>query len=90
MYENADPKVTVRCFVGSLRFASQVMNKMRRTGRREGMVQFGEKVSCPQKKEEMVLISRMTQRIFVGHHDETVVFLCATNRADVQNLDDVL
>ena len=66
------------------RVAAQVMNKMRigkdgktselrRTGRRwrKPMAQFGEKVWFRKNGEDGVssFASRMTQGIFVGHHD---------------------
>ena len=69
-----------------LRFAAQVMNKMkigkdgktsemRRTGRRwrKPLAQFGEKVWFRQIGEDGVssFASRMTQGIFVCHHDRT-------------------
>ena len=69
-----------------LRFAAQVMNKMRigkdektsemrRTGRRwrKPMAQFGEKVWFRKIGEDGVssFASRMTQGIFVGHHDRS-------------------
>ena len=68
------------------RFAAQVMNKMRigkdgktsevgRTGRRgrKPMAQFGKKVWFQKFGEDGVssFASRMTQGIFVGHHDRT-------------------
>ena len=73
------------------RIASQVMNKMsigkdgktselRRTGRRwrKPAAQFGEKVWFRKFGEDGVssFASRMTQGIFVGHHDRTGAVLC--------------
>ena len=75
------------------RFAAQVMNnmrigkdgktsEMRRTGRRwrKPMAQFGEKVWFRKIGEDGVssFASRMTQGIFVGHHDRTGAVLCVT------------
>ena len=75
------------------RFAEQVMNKMRigkdgktsdmrRTGRRwtKPMAQFGEKVWFRKIGQDGVrsFASRMTQGIFVGHHDRTGAVLCIT------------
>ena len=76
-----------------LRCAAQVMNKMRigkdgktsemrRTGRRwrQPMARFGEKVGFCKIGEDGVgsFASRMTQGIFVGHHDRTGAVLCMT------------
>ena len=73
------------------RFAAQVMNKiriskdgktseLRRTGRRwrKPMEQLGEKISFRKIGEDGVssVASRMTQGIFVGHHDRTGAVLC--------------
>ena len=72
------------------RFAAQVMNKMRIGKRRKGewneenwskpMAQFGEKVWFRKIGEDGVssFASRMTQEIFVGHHDRTGAVLCIT------------
>ena len=74
------------------RFAAQVMNKMRvgsdgktrelRTGRRwrKPMAQFGEEVWFRKIGEDGVssFASRMTQGIFVGHHDRTGAVLRIT------------
>ena len=75
------------------RFAAQVMNnmrigkngktsEMRRTGRRwrKPMAQFGEKVWFRKIGEDGVssFASRMTQGIFLGHHDRTGAVLCIT------------
>ena len=75
------------------RFAAQVMNKMRigkngktselrRTGRRwrKPVAQFGEKVWIRKFGEDCVSssVSRMTQGIFVGHHDRTGAVFCIT------------
>ena len=75
------------------RFVPQVMNKMRidkdgktsemrRTGRRwrKPMAQFGEKVRFRKIGQDCVntVASRMTQGIFVGHHDRTAAVLCIT------------
>ena len=83
-----------------LRFAAQVMNKnedrqrrektfeMRRIGRRwrKPMAQFGEKVWFRIIGEDGVssFASRMTQGIFVGHHDRTGAVLCITNNGVVR------
>ena len=81
------------------RFAAQVMNKMRigkdgktsgmrRTGRRwrKPMAQFGEKVWFRKIGEDGVssFASRMTQGIFVGHHDRTGALLCITKNGVVR------
>ena len=81
------------------RFAAQVMNKMRigkdgktsemrRTGRRwrKPMAQFGEKVWFCKIGEDGVssFASRMTQGIFVGHHDRRGAVLCITRNGVVQ------
>ena len=75
------------------RFAAQVMKNMRigidgktsdmrRTGRRwrKPMAQFGEKVLFRKIGEDGVssFASRVTQGIFVGHHDRTGTVLCIT------------
>ena len=77
-----------------LRFTAQVMNSMRigkdgktselkRTGRRwrKPMSQSGEKVWLRKIGEDGVssFASRMTQGIFVGHHDRTEAVLCITD-----------
>ena len=81
------------------RFAAQVMNKMRigkdgktsemrRTGRRwrKPRAQFGEKVWFRKIGEDGVssFASRMTQGIFVGHHDRTGAVLCITKNGVVR------
>ena len=81
------------------RFAAQVMNKMRigkdgktsemrRTGRRwrMPMAQFGEKVWFRKIGEDGVssFASRMTQGIFVGHHDRTGAVLRITKNGVVR------
>ena len=80
------------------RFAAQVMNKMRvgsdgktrelRTGRRwrKPMAQFGEKVWFRKIGEDGVssFASRMTQGIFVGHHDQTGAVLRITKNGVVR------
>ena len=81
------------------RFAAQVMDKMRigkdgktsemrRTGRRwkKPMAQFGEKVWFRKIGEDGVspFASRMTQGIFVGHHDRTGAVLCMTKSGVVR------
>ena len=81
------------------RFAAQVMNKMRidkdgmtsemrRTGRRrrKPITQFGEKVWFRKIGEDGVssFASRMTQGIFVGHHDRTGAVLCITKNGVVR------
>ena len=81
------------------RFAAQVMNKMiigkdgktsemRRTGRRwrKPMAQFGETVWFRKIGEDGVSsrASRMTQGIFVGHHDRTGAVLCITKNGVVR------
>ena len=81
------------------RFAAQVMNKtrigkdgktseLRRTGRRcrKSMVQCGEKVWFRKIGEDGVssFASRMTQGIFVGHHDRTGAVLCITKNGVVR------
>ena len=81
------------------RFAAQVMNKMRtvkdrktselrRTGRRwrKPRAQFGEKVWFRKIGEDGVssFACRMTQGIFVGHHDRTGAVLCVTNNRVVR------
>ena len=83
------------------RFAAQVMNRrrigkdgktsaMRRTGRRwkETMEQFGEKVWFRKIGEGGVstLASRMTQEIFVGHHDRTGAVLRITKNGVVRGI----
>ena len=73
------------------RFAAQFMNKMRigkdgktselrRTGRRwrKPMAPFGEKVWSA------LIATRMTQGIFVGHHDRTGAVLCITKNGVVR------
>ena len=81
------------------RFAGQVMNKMRigkdgktselrRNGRRwrKPMAQFGEKVWFRNIGGDGVssFASRMTQGIFVGHHDRTGPVLCITRSGIVR------
>ena len=81
------------------RFAAQVMNKvrigkdvktseMRRTGRRwrKPTAQFVEKVWFRKIGEDGVssFASRMTQVIFVGHHDRTGAVLCITKNGVVR------
>ena len=81
------------------RFAAQVMHNMRggkdgqtseltRTGRRwrRPMAQFAEKVWFRKIGEDGVssCASRMTQRIFVGHHDRTGAVLCITKNGVVR------
>ena len=81
------------------RFAAQVMNKMRigkdgktrelrRTGRRwtKPMAQCGEKVWFRKIGEDGVssFASRMTQGIFVGHHDRTGAASCITKNGVVR------
>ena len=81
------------------RFAAQVMNKMRigkdgktsdmrRTGRRwrKPMAQFGEKVWFRKSGEDGVssFASRMTQGIFVSHHDRTGAVLCIAKNGVVR------
>ena len=81
------------------RFAAQVMNKirigkdgktsgMRRTGRRwrKPKGQYGEKVWFRKIGEDGVssFASRMTQGIFVGHHDRTGAVLCITKNGVVR------
>ena len=83
--------MTVHNSVGFLVFAAQVMNKMRigkdgktsdmrRTGRRrrKPTAQIGEKVWFRKIGEDGVssFASRMTQGIFVGHHDRKGAVLC--------------
>ena len=72
------------------RFAAQVMrigkdgktSEMRRTGRRcrKPMAQVGEKVwfrkNWRRRCQLVLFASRMTQGIFVGHHDRTGAVLC--------------
>ena len=80
------------------RLAAQVMNsmrigkdgktsEMRRTGRRwrKPTAQFGEKVWFRKIGEDGVssFASRMTQGIFVGHHDGTGAVLCMTKNGVV-------
>ena len=84
---------------GLPRFAAQVMNKMRigkdgktsemrRTGRRwtKPVAQFGEKVWFRKIGEDGAssFASRMTRRIFVGHHDRTRAVLCFTKNGVVR------
>ena len=79
--------------------AAQVMNKMRidkdgktskmrRTGRRwrQPMAQFGEKVWFREFGEDGVssIASRMSQGIFVGHHDRTGAVLCVSKNRVVR------
>ena len=81
------------------RIAAQVMNKMRigkdgetsemrRSGRRwrKPMAQFGEKVWFRKNSEDGVssFAGRMTQGIFVGHHDRTGAVLCITKNGVVR------
>ena len=81
------------------RFAAEVMNKMRigkdgktselrRTGRRwrKPMAQFGEKVWFRKIGEDGVssFASRMTQGVFVGHHDRTGAVSCITKNGVVR------
>ena len=81
------------------RFAAQVMNKMRigkdgktselkRTGRRwrKPMAQFGEKVWFREIGKDGVrsCACRVTQGIFVGHHDRTGAVLCITKNGFVR------
>ena len=83
-----------------LRFAAQVMNKMSfgkggktselgRAGRRwrEPVAQFGEKVWFRKIGEDGVCscASRMTQGIFVDHHDRTGAVLCSTKKGVVRS-----
>ena len=87
--------MTVRCSVWLPRFAAHVMNEMRngkdgktsemrRTGRRRSkpMAQFGQNVWFRKIGEDGVssFASRMTQGIFVGHHDRTGAVLCITKK----------
>ena len=62
--------------------------EMRRTGRRwrEPTAQFGEKVWFRKIGEDGVssFASRMTQGIFVGHHDRTGAVLCITKNGVVR------
>ena len=82
-----------------LRFAAQVRNKMRigkggrtselsRTGRRwrTSMAQFGEKVWFRKIGDDGVssFASRVTQGIFVGHHDRIGAHLCITKNGVVR------
>ena len=82
------------------RFPAQVMNKMRigkdgktselrRTGRRwrKPMAQFEEKVWFRRVGEDGVssFASRMTQGIFVGHHDGTGADLCMTKNRVIRD-----
>ena len=86
-------QMTVYYSVGFFVFAAQVMNimrigkdgktsEMRGTGRRwiKPMAHFGEKVWFRKIGEDGVssFASRMTQGIFVGHHDRTGAVLCIT------------
>ena len=95
---SAEQNTSVRSAADS-RFAAQVMNKMRigrdgktsemrRTGRRwrKPMAQFGEKVRFRKIGEDGVssFASRMTQGIFVGHHDRTGAFLCISKNGVVR------
>ena len=61
---------------------------MRRTGRRwrKPMAQFGEKVLFRTIREDGVssFASRMTQRIFVGHHGRTGAILCTAQNGVVR------
>ena len=80
------------------RFTAQVMNKMRigkdgktseirRTGRRwrKPSAQFGEEVWFRQIGDDgSSFASRMTQGIFVGHHDSTGAGLCITKNGVVR------
>ena len=63
-------------------------SKMRRTGRRwrGPMAQFGGKVWFREIGEDRVssFASRMSQGIFVGHHDRTGAVLCITKNEVVQ------
>ena len=63
-------------------------SEMRRTGRRwtKPMAQYGEKVWFRKIGEDgaSTFASRMTQRIFVGHHDRTGEVLCITKKGVIQ------
>ena len=83
-----------------LRFAAQVMNnqrigrdgrtsELRRIGRRwrKPMAEFGETIWLRKLGEDGVssFASRMTQGIFVGHHDRSGSVLCMTEKGVVRD-----
>ena len=71
-----------------MRIGKDGKTSVRRTGRRwrKPTTQFGEKVLFRKIREDGVssLASRMTQRIFVGHHGRTGAILCAAQNGVVR------